>query len=434
MRIGETFFAGYDIFVIVAAVVAGVSILVCLSLGIASVFNPGMRAKLIDAIRPVFLGLVFCAVLFSLLRIFGSREFVVLTFSTSLLILLSARLARNFFSGALSAVVAYALTALALFFLTADLLASSISNTVFYALPIVLGFILFASAQSFEQSEFWKFSPAVAASGLLIAGGSMWVMFSRLADQWSTSFIALLVDQGVHWIELANALSGGVIALGMAKFGAYGEESRTSFIADVCSWMTRSQLKIFIIGAFLGLYFAVIRPAIADALSFMPLVEWAVVCLAVWYIYRSARIRIEAHSSSPFFPVWERYTPEMERVMDEDFAHLSRIQQAFVEEGQKDYLVVYLATLLNKMGVSQARTSTLLHPLIEYEDARSPWYPFNWNQAGIMEKNKQTRLKILGDVVTSLKDAAKEESREELLARRRRKYERLRYRRSQEAL
>jgi hypothetical protein len=73
--------------------------------------------------------------------------------------------------------------------------------------------------------------------------------------------------------------------------------------------------------------------------------------------------------------------------------------------------VVYLATLMNKMGVSQAKMSSLLHPLIDYQEIKSLWYPFNWDQASIRQKNRQARLKILSDIVASLGETTREGAR-----------------------
>jgi hypothetical protein len=368
-------------------------------LAIASISRPEMKAKLWEAVKPVSLGLVFCLVLFSLLRLFDNHESIALTFSLFALVLLGTKLTRSFFSGVLSVTASYTLAALAFFFLVADLSASSIDNTVYYALPIILGVIVFRSSGLLEASQYRHFCPAVAALGLVMAGGSMWVLFDKLSEERSAAF------------DGANVLSGGLIALGLARLGAYGSKARTAFVADVSNWMQRQLLYVFIAGALIGLYFAVVRPAMVDEISFAPLVEWALVCLVIWYIYRRTRVKIEARSSYSFLPVWQRYTPEMNRVLDEDFAYLSQIQQEFAEEGQRDRLVVYLATLMNKMGVSQAKMSSLLHPLIDYQEIKSLWYPFNWDQASIRQKNRQARLKILSDIVASLGETTREGAR-----------------------
>jgi hypothetical protein len=395
-------FAGQYALDIVTASFAGLSTLLGAVLAIASIPRSEMKAKLWEAVKPVFWGLVLCLVLFSLLRLFDSRESLALTFSLFALVLLGARLMRSFLSGVLSVIAFYALAALAFFFLIADLAASSIDNTVYYALPIILGVILFRSSRLLEASQYRQFCPAVAALGLLMVGGSMWVLFDKLSEERNAAF------------DGANILSGGLIALGLARLGAYGTKARIASVADVSDWMQKRLLFVFIGGALIGLYFAVVRPAMVDEISFAPLVEWALVCLVIWYIYRRARSKIEARSSYSFLPAlqtYTTYTPEMNRVLDEDFAYLTQIQQEFAEEGQRDRLVVYLAALGNKMGVSQAKMSSLLHPLIDYQEIKSLWYPFNWDQASISQKNRQARLKILSNIVASLGEATREGTR-----------------------
>jgi hypothetical protein len=156
-------FAGQYALDIVTAVFAGLSTLLGVVLAIASISRPKMKAKLWEAVKPVSLGLVFCLVLFSLLRLFDNHESIALTFSLFALVLLGARLMQSFLTGVSSVITFYALAALAFFFLVADLSASSIDNTVYYALPIILGVIVFRSSGLLEASQYRHFCPAVAA-------------------------------------------------------------------------------------------------------------------------------------------------------------------------------------------------------------------------------------------------------------------------------
>jgi len=399
MRLDESYFTGYQALASTAVAVAGLSALAFLALALASTFRPLIRPKLKGSLWPVFAGAVFCGVLFSLIRLFDSREWVVFSFGIAFLVLLGAHLAGSFLSGLKSTAVSYTLLVMGLFFLVADLLASSIGNTVYYALPIIIGLIALPCSEALLPSAHERWRPAISALGLLLAGGSAWVMFSTIADDRGTAF------------DTVNILSGGVIALGLARLAAYGRGPGTDFTSRICNWVLRSQQVMFLLGAVFGLYFALIRPAIVEEISFAPLVEWALVCLAVWYIYRSSRAGMEAHTSDAFFPVWRKYGPQVQRVLDEDFAYISLVQQEFIEGGQKDGLVVYLTTLLNRMGVSRTGIVNLLHPLIGYQDEESPWYPLMRDHTGLARKNQEARRRVVDQVLASLDRAVEEQTK-----------------------
>jgi len=399
MHLDESYFTGYQTLVWIAVVVAGLSAFFYAILCIASIVRPTIRTRLKVTFWPVFAGIVFCGVLFSLMRLFNSREWVTFSCGIFFLILLGTYLADRFLSGLKSVALRHILFVLGLFFLIAHLSAPSIGNTVYNVLPMIIGSVMFRSSELMVASRHQRWSPAVSAMGLLIAGSSAWVMFSTLADDRGRAFDAI------------NLLSAGTIAIGLSRLAVYGKGPDTSFSARVCNWVVRSQSTIFVIGAAFGLYFSLIRPAIVDEISFAPLVEWAIVCLVVWYIYGSSKAGIEAHSPGSFLPVWEKYDQRVQRFLDEDFAYISLVQQEFIEGGQKDGLVVYLTTLLSKMGISQGRIKGLMHPLIGYQDEKSPWYPLNLDHAGRAKKDEQTRRKIVGDVLASLEKTVDEQAR-----------------------
>lgn len=410
MHLGEDLFAGYQALAWTAGGLAQLSILAAICLGVASLVWPGLWNRLTRTVKPVLWGLAFCAALYAVLLLFGGLVWVAGTLTVSLGVLLGARLAREFLPGALSMGAYAALIMLAGFFLVIDLGAPA-GNAVVYAAPIGLGCTAFALGRSLREPGHHGPSPALTALGLVAAGGGLWAMFSWLAEQQSVAF------------SLANTLSGGIIATGLARLSAYGERSGKPALRRLCRRLAGSPVMVFAVGAIAGLYIVQVRPFITAHLGFAPLVEWAVVCLVVWLIYRSAWRHIEAQTSHQFFPIWQGYMPEMERVLDQEFTYLSRIQQAFVDEGCKTDLVVYLAGLLNRMNASQDRAGKLLQPLIEYEDVR-PWHILSWDRAGLAKKNSEARRRILGGVIASLKDAAQEEETVgERRARRRQRFE-----------
>ena len=397
-----------DVLVLASAVLAGLSVLLCLSLGVASVFKIGLRARLWSAVKPVFVAAVLGALVWLFARLFKGAAPDILSMGSpwwdfqtvgyltpaglglSLFTFLGSRLARNFIRGLSGILLTDMLIALALFLLVGYTMGPWVENIVWHLPVIIFGLISYAYWRSYDEGKHAGLAPGFAALSLVAAGGAMWGMFSRLAGEWGTL------------VGLANGVSAGLIALGVTRLASYGKNARGEFLADARGWMERSQLPIMAIGAVVGVYVAVVRPLVSDTFGWTPLLEWGAVCVVVFLVYRSARRTIDSQSSADSVGAWEGISPGTARTAGQDFDRVTRMQHEFVARGQKDELVVYLTTLLDGMGASQNVIANTLHPLIVHESVKSPWHPFNWDRLNLARKDEQARLKILSDIVASV--------------------------------
>jgi len=273
-----------------------------------------------------------------------------------------------------------------------DTLLSPISTLGGYVVLCVIGIIINGLGGILgEHGESRWVSPATGASGLLLVGYALSSII-RPFDQWwefaPSVGVAILV---------------GFVAGAISSLAKYGEHSRTRFVADVCQWAAQSRFRMFVLGALLYSYVAFIRPLIADNFTYMPLVEWGIVCLIAWRVYRGVRTTIRDRYSAPLkLSTWRKHAQELEEKLDADLARLGTIQKEFVERGLRSGLLVSLVVTLYENGWDEDRIGRTLAPLIYHEDKKIPWYAFVWEQRRIQSRGESARKKILTDVITTI--------------------------------
>lgn len=242
-----------------------------------------------------------------------------------------------------------------------------------------------------EHGESRWASPATRAIGFLMVGCAIFSII-RPFDQW--------------W-EFAPSVGVGIlvgfVASAVSSLAKYGEYSKTRFVVDACQWMAQSHLRMFVLGALLYSYVALIRPLIADNFTYMPIVEWGIVCLIAWRVYRGVRTTIRDRYSAPLkLSTWGKHAQELEEKLDADLARLGDIQKEFVEKGNRSGLLVSLVIMLYENGWDEDRICHTLVPLIHHEDNKMPWYAFVWEQRRIQSRSENARKKLLADVISTI--------------------------------
>ena len=78
------------------------------------------------------------------------------------------------------------------------------------------------------------------------------------------------------------------------------------------------------------------------------------------------------------------------------------MQKAFVEKGSRPRLLVSLINMLLENGWDRDRISEVLVPLIDYEEAKVPWYASIWAQNRIQSRGEATRRQILTNIISAI--------------------------------
>jgi len=261
-----------------------------------------------------------------------------------------------------------------------------------YAILLVAGITIRGLANLLQaQVKLDWISPAVDALAFMLIGLSILFIARPFTETWE------------YATSVGTAFLVGFLLSSIASLADYGRKSTNRFVADICRWATESHFLMFIIGVLLYSYLALIRPLIADSFSYTPLVEWGIVCLVAWRVYRGIRNTIrERHSATLQLSTWEKHSQEVQEIVDTELAYLSTIQKDFVEKGQRSSLITNLVVMLYENGWDINRIGNTLTRLINHEDQKVPWYAFIWDENHIKHRNEEERKKVLSEIIDNV--------------------------------
>lgn len=273
---------------------------------------------------------------------------------------------------------------------------STLSNTTGYVLLFISGYVLSKLAGLLSELSWGRqIYPLGNALGQFLVGLSLWQVLAAFSDSWAPMN------------RIGLILFAGMLAVVISNIGAYGERLKNPFIVDASRWLGQSPHVKFILGALIAAYIIFIRPAIVGIFRYAPLIEWLLVCLAAWRLFKGIKSGLKTHCSVELQEAdWRKHVQQIADRQGLDFIHLGDIQQRFVSQGDRDSLLIYLVLLLNDNGLPVAEINQILHPLINHQDAKMPWFAFGWEQRRILRRNEKKRQPILKEIMENLKAIA----------------------------
>lgn len=242
-----------------------------------------------------------------------------------------------------------------------------------------------------EDERTRRAQPAVGALGLFLIALALWRMSVP-----SIQFFD-------HSEDIGLIILSGLALNAVSLIASYGQRARSPYIAHACRWATTSQLRNFLAGAAISSYFLLARPEIVAHFEYAPLIEWGVVCLVAWRLFRGVRFRLEdQHAYALEFSAWEKHAQLLERKVDRRFTYLAETQEKFVELGDRSRLLIRLVLLLDSNRWSKERIYNALDPLITHHESSLPWFAFGWEQRRVKERARRARKKVLDHIMSSI--------------------------------
>ena len=268
---------------------------------------------------------------------------------------------------------------------------SIISLIIGYSIILIAGITIYMLAKILDEEKNTRWaSPVTRAAGLLTIGVSIHAALNAFAEIWEFA-------PSVGLVVLA-----GFIASAISSLAEYGEMAKNRYIADISQLISKSGFWMFTLGALMFSYVVLIRPSITDSFAYTPLVEWGIVCLVALWLYRWARLSVKEKSTPLKTTKVEKHSQQIKEMMDAQLHYLGTMQEAFVEKGNRPKLLVSLINMLLENGWDRDRISEVLVPLIDYEEAKAPWYAFIWDQNRIQSRGEATRRQILTNIISAI--------------------------------
>ncbi len=270
---------------------------------------------------------------------------------------------------------------------------TTLGDTTGYVILFIFGCVLSKLAGLFQELPWGRPAyPPANALGQLFIGLSLWQILAAFSDSWAPMN------------KIGLILFVGMLAVVIANVGTYGEKSKNPFIADASQWLRHSQHVKFLLGALIAAYILFIRPAIVGVFRYAPLVEWAIVCLIAWRLFSGIKSGLKTRCAVLLQEAdWQKHIQQIANLQGSDFLHLGDIQHDYISWGNRDALLIYLTLSLNDNKLQADEINRILHPLINHQDTKPPWFAFGWEQQRILRQNEKKRQRILDEIVANLK-------------------------------
>ena len=269
---------------------------------------------------------------------------------------------------------------------------ADLSTTAGWAVLIILGITISKLSVKISWHQ-WagSFFPLVNALGQFFTGLGLW------------QFLAAFSRESAVWSNIGLVICAGMIAAAVANIGYYTGDIKNPFLRDASQWLTHTPLQKFMIGALIALYILFARPYITASFTYAPIAEWILVCLVGWRLFSGINNGIRIHCAVDVNETdWQKHVQLINNLRGADFPYLREIQEAFVADGGRDSLVIYLTLLLNNNKVPPEEIHRILHTLINHQDAKLPWFAFGWEQRRVLRRNETSRRLILGEIIANL--------------------------------
>lgn len=260
-----------------------------------------------------------------------------------------------------------------------------------YLMLMIAGITVGMLSSILDEEEEGRIAvPATGAAGKLLTGFAFNGIFNTLGEYWDV------------FPMIGTAILAGFIASSVASMAVYGEKARNRYVSEVGKMISQSGVGLFFVGAFIYSYMAFIRPAISDSFNYTALVEWGIVCIGAFLLYRRIRISVQSVTFPEAFIVVRKHSQLIEEIADRKIEELGEIQERFIEKGQRTGLLVALIYMLVENRWERERITVLLAPLINYQKPRVPWYASIWSQDRIQKSAKDKRKTILQNIINGM--------------------------------
>jgi hypothetical protein len=268
---------------------------------------------------------------------------------------------------------------------------SILANCVPYILIIILGFTGMEVSHLYlaeGQSDF-RFISAWAMSQIMVGTG-IWRIMVGFSGFWRPlSKIGLIIFIAVF-------------ASAIASYGVYGIKARSRLISDFSGWLDHSASSIWMVAVLTTAYFA-----FGVSTPYAQLIEWVLVCFVAYLIFRAIKNGLDSqYIVEVVESTWQKHEMHVTDMIDRNFSQLNTLQQTFVQDSKKEWLLTYMDQLLKDNGMSDQDKNRLLNSLNNYSDKKVPWYSFGIWDRKILARNKRKRREVLESTITSLKTYA----------------------------
>ncbi len=246
-----------------------------------------------------------------------------------------------------------------------------------------------------------KLYPLVYSIGAVMIGAGINIIYQHLHLPQAFQNFEFFLDNLVIIIGLIM----GLLAITTLFF--YGKNINLFGFSRLCRGILDSQKTIIYMSVIFAFYFLLIREALSGRYRGVQVVhlDWAMIVVISIILIRitwgniNKRIAVESDKN-----YGRKHVQEVKRFEDKKLKDLESVQKEFVEDGKKEYLLVYLVDLMRseRRWLHQRTRAQLLKPLIYHKDTPVSSSAFKWWKDRVKKKNRKRRKKILNRVTEDI--------------------------------
>lgn len=266
------------------------------------------------------------------------------------------------------------------------------------AFAVLLAYNLLATL-----SRMWKVHAlrALAASATIYVEGYVALMLLDLFL--GSSGLSLPGDLGGALTELLDL--GFMVATAVSLFGVL-KTSRNPYLSTVGGIASNYLLVVSasLIGSLYFNYFrgrlASISPGIANL---SPYIEWTAICIVAAIVFTRTRKGMQASMMAEArLGDWIKHVQEVSTYKGDRFVGFTETINDFIERGRRDRLLINLTMFLHDNRVEHGEIALLLSDLINYEDAKKPFFSLRGRVTALEKENEARRRSVLKRTISGI--------------------------------
>jgi len=279
---------------------------------------------------------------------------------------------------------------------------SKMLNTAGYLFIEAFGVLLIYNILA-TLSRAWKIHPlkAFGASAAIYLEGQIAIQILDLFI--GPSGASLPGETGSTLNELLYL--GFIVATAVSLLGVF-KNSRNPYLSILGGIGSNYILVVTasVVGSLYFNYFqgrlASISPGIANL---SPYIEWTAICIVAAFIYTRTRKGIQTSMMEEAkLGEWIKHVQEVSMYKGDRFVGFTEMINEFLERGQRDRLLVKLTMFLKENGVEDEDISLMISDLINYEDAKKPFFSIGGKATALQRENEARRRSVLQSTISKI--------------------------------
>lgn len=279
---------------------------------------------------------------------------------------------------------------------------SIVSELMFYIAVLVTGYFLMNILQTYSRkNDNYALQLVTRFFYTVFNGFILSIAWKTLAPSLTLVGLSLSsgIISGISSLILLSSLTAAFLSLTVLA-----ENNENPYVATFAKRISIRPSENFIQVFTLLAYLFYVRPQIdvyfSEYSKYLPYFEWGIIVFTAFLSFRNLRSYIQNDLTRvDVMGKLQKHLQEIETSSDYRIDNLTKSVNNFIERGEKEVLLMYLANILSKNSASALSSANALHELIYYKPKELELITFRWNKEQAHLQDMAKRKEILSQVL-----------------------------------